>query len=160
MNILDAAYKTVHEYQGGSVALATRMVRTDEQGNERAMSDAVLRNKVNPNNSTHHLTLEEASEIMGLTGNYRILHALAAQHGFTLQRSDLPDGGNLVAALIDAGEIKGKLCQIIGDALDDNKISHNEALLIAAVCGDMQQVSAQIAQHALAAAGRIARDAA
>lgn len=68
MNIIDAAHKTVHAYPGGSESLAPRI----------AMSAAVLRNKVNPNNSTHHLTLVEASEVMGVTGDYRILHALAA----------------------------------------------------------------------------------
>lgn len=160
MNILDAAYKTVHEYPGGSVALATRMVRYDEQGREKAMSDAVLRNKVNPNNSTHHLTLQEASEVMGLSDNYRILHALAAEHGFTVQRNDAPEAGNLVAALLDAGEVKGKLCQLIGDALEDGKISPNEALAISAACGDLQELTAQIAAYANAEAARRGRSAA
>ncbi|TAA11273.1 hypothetical protein EA658_16550 [Pseudoxanthomonas winnipegensis] len=160
MNILDAAYKTAHEYQGGTVALATRMVRTDEFGNERAMSDAVLRNKVNPNNKTHHLSLEEASEIMGLTDNYRILHALAAEHGFTCQRNEAPEAGNLVAALLDAGEVKGKLCQLIGDALEDGKITPNEALAISAACGDLQQLTSQIAAYANAEASRRGRSAA
>lgn len=141
MNILDAAHKTVHAYPGGSESLAPRI----------GMSAAVLRNKVNPNNTTHHLTLVEASEVMGVTGDDRILHALAAQHGYTLQRIEVPQAGSLVGALIDAGEIKGKLCQIIGDALDDGRITQNEALCIASACGDLQGIAAQIAQHARAA---------
>jgi hypothetical protein len=154
MNILDAAHKTVKEYPGGSVALATRLIRINDDGQEVPMSDAVLRNKVNPNNRTHHLTLAEASEIMGLTENYRMLHALAAEHGFVLHRSDAPEAGSLIGALIDAGEIKGKLCQIIGDALDDDRITRNEALLIAATCSDLQEVASHIAQHAHAAVAK------
>lgn len=72
MNITDAAYSTVHDYPGGSEALAPRL----------GMSAAVLRNKVNPNNDTHHLTLAEASKLIGITGTASILHALAAQHGY------------------------------------------------------------------------------
>ncbi|WP_341772648.1 phage regulatory CII family protein, partial [Burkholderia pseudomallei] len=47
MNIIDAAYAVVHDYPGGSESLAPRL----------GMSAAVLRNKVNPNNATHHLGL-------------------------------------------------------------------------------------------------------
>jgi hypothetical protein len=142
MNILDAAHKTVHAYPGGSESLAPRI----------GMSAAVLRNKVNPNNTTHHLSLAEASEIMGVTGDDRILHALAASHGYTLQQTDAPVAGTLVGALLDAGCIKGKLCQIISEALADGRITPNEAKEIAEVCGDAQAMLAQVAQHARAAA--------
>ena len=57
MNIIDAAYNTVHDYPGGSSALATRM---------GIKSPAVLNSKVNPNTETHHLTLAEASKLMAL----------------------------------------------------------------------------------------------
>lgn len=154
MHIADAAHKTVLDYPGGSVALATRLISTNDRGEEKPMSAAVLRSKVNPNTRTHHLTLTEASEIMGLTGDHRILHALAAEHGYTVVLTDVPEAGSLVAALIDAGEIKGKLCQIIGDALDDGRITANEALAIGGICGDLQAIAAQIARHASAAVDR------
>ena len=47
MNVVDAAYLAVHTYPGGSESLGPRI----------GMSPAVLRNKVNPNCSTHHLSL-------------------------------------------------------------------------------------------------------
>lgn len=75
MNVLDAAYAVVHDYPGGSESLAPRM---------GGMSPAILRNKVNPKNSTHHLTLVEASRVTGLTGDLRILHAFAAENGRVL----------------------------------------------------------------------------
>ncbi|WP_426787846.1 phage regulatory CII family protein [Xanthomonas campestris] len=152
MNISDAAYHTVHAYPGGSEALATRLINKTEDGRERAMSAAVLRNKVNANNTTHHLTLAEASQIMGVTGDDRMLHALAAEHGYTLQRTEAPTGGNMLAALLSASSAKGKLAQIIGEAIGDGRITPNEATDIAAACGDAQAMLAEVAQHARAAA--------
>lgn len=74
MNVLDAAYAVVHDYPGGSESLAPRI----------GMSPAVLRNKVNANCATHHLTLQEASSITGITEDLRIAHAFAAAHGRVL----------------------------------------------------------------------------
>ncbi len=71
MNITDAAYNTVRDYPGGSASLAPRM---------GIKSPAVLNSKINPNTETHHLTLAEASKLMALTGDFRILQALAAEH--------------------------------------------------------------------------------
>src|SRR5690606_4424393 len=78
MNVIDAAYSTVHDYPGGAEALAARMGK----------SAAVLRSKVNPNTSTHHLTLAEADEILGKTRDLRMLHALAANHGCVVLPAD------------------------------------------------------------------------
>lgn len=71
MNVADAAYCVVHDYPGGAESLSPRI----------GVGAAVLRSKVNPNCTTHHLTLAEADRIMGVTGDLRILHALAASHG-------------------------------------------------------------------------------
>lgn len=76
----DAFFATVHDYPGGCESLAPRMVSRDENGNLRAMSAAVLRNKANTNCHTNHPTLDDADRVMGITGDYRILHALAANH--------------------------------------------------------------------------------
>jgi len=90
MNITDAAHKTVKDYPGGAEALATRLITVNDKGEEKPMSGAVLRNKINPNNTTHRLTLAEANEIMGLTGDHRILVALAAEHGYGLHGLEPP----------------------------------------------------------------------
>lgn len=71
---------TVQEYPGGSESLAPRM--------SNGMSAATLRGKVNPNNDRNLLSLQEANELMGKSGDYRILHAMAADHGFVVQRVD------------------------------------------------------------------------
>lgn len=52
------------------------------------MSSAVLRNKVNPNNMTHHLTLAEALRLSQITGDRHLIDAYAAELG--LIASKLP----------------------------------------------------------------------
>jgi len=143
MNIIDAAHKTVHDYPGGSESLGPRI----------GMSPAVLRNKVNPNNTTHHLTLAEASEVMGLTGDHRILHALAAEHGYTLQSVNAPSAGSIMAAMLAAAAAKGDLAGVLAEALADNRITPNEASDIARCCAAVQAAVAKVSQHANAQAG-------
>src|SRR5690606_17565252 len=76
MNTTDAAYHTVHDYPGGSESLGPRV----------GISPAVLRNKVNPNNETHRLALDEAQKITAVTGDHRMLQAWAHSEGFVLIR--------------------------------------------------------------------------
>jgi len=80
MNTTDAAHATVHDYPGGSESLGPRV----------GISAAVLRNKVNPHNSTHHLTLAEAQRIVDMTNDDRILRVWAHQRGYLLVKA--PDG--------------------------------------------------------------------
>lgn len=132
MNIIDAARKTVKDYPGGSEALATRMVVVTQDGKEKPMSAAVLRSKVNPEVRTHHLYLTEASEIMDLTGDHRILHALAAEHGYVLQKTeDVAVGSSLLQVLLSANAAEGDFDRVLQEALADNLITPNEMRLIA-----------------------------
>lgn len=71
MNISDAAYNTAHDYPGGVPALAVRM----------GVSANVLQNKVNPSQEHHKLTLNEAVKMQAITGDLRILHAMAGALG-------------------------------------------------------------------------------
>jgi hypothetical protein len=148
VNIIDAAHATVRNYPGGSESLAPRMITRTEDGREKAMSAAVLRNKVGPNNTTHHLTLAEADQIMGLTGDHRILHALAAEHGYTLQRIDAPDTGSMIGSLLSASAAKGDLAEILSAAMADNRITPNEATDIARACAAVQAAIVRVSQHA------------
>lgn len=77
MNSVAAAYSTVHDYKGGSESLGPLV----------GISPAVLRNKVNPNNDTHHLTFSEARKIADMTGDFRMLKAWAHEAGFLLVRA-------------------------------------------------------------------------
>lgn len=142
MNILDAAHATVRNYPGGSESLGPRI----------GMSPAVLRNKVNPNNTTHHLTLAEADAIMGVSDDHRMLHALAAEHGYTLQRIDAADAGSVIGSMLAAAAAKGDLAGVIAASLEDNRITPNEAADIARACAAVQAAIVKVGQHARAAA--------
>jgi len=144
MNVTDAAYDTVHQYPGGSEALPPRM----------GMSAATLRGKVNPNTDRNLLSLQEADTLMGRTGDYRILHALCAEHGFIAQRVDAPQSGNLITALLSAAAAKGDLAELVSEAMADNRITPNEADAIARACQQVMAALVQVSQHAEAAAER------
>lgn len=77
MNTTDAAYHTVHDYPGGSESLGPRV----------GISPAVLRNKVNPNNDTHHLTYSEAQRLVDMTNDDRMLRAWANARGYLLVKA-------------------------------------------------------------------------
>ncbi len=144
MNVTDAAYDTVHQYPGGSEALAPRM----------GMSAATLRGKVNPNTDRNLLSLQEADTLMARTGDYRILHALCAEHGFIAQRVDAPESGSLITALLAAAAAKGDLAELISEAMADNRITPNEADAITRACQQVMAALVQVSQHAEAAAER------
>jgi regulatory protein CII len=117
MNVADAAYCVVHDYPGGSEALAPRM----------GMSAAVLRNKVNPNTPSHRLSLEEADKLTALTGDTRIVEAFAAQHGFALRTTEeAAQAPSILHAMTAASAARGAMWNVIQSAIADNRITHNE----------------------------------
>jgi hypothetical protein len=131
VNINDTAYQTVHDYPGGSEALGPRI----------GMSPAVLRNKVNPNNTTHHLTLAEASNIIGVSGDFRILHAFNAEHGCTTQRVDAAPDQPVLNLMLEQRAKDGAFAQAVADALTDGVITPNEARKIADAGACMQEAT-------------------
>lgn len=125
MNVEDAAYNTVHNYPGGSESLAPRL----------GMSPAVLNSKVRPNTRTHRLALEEADLMIGLSKDYQILQALAANHGFGLYRLEPEEGdqqSSLLGELLRVGALDGEFARTVHDALADEIITPNEMNAIGA----------------------------
>lgn len=114
MNVSDAAYRTVHDYPGGSEPLAARM----------GMSAAVLRNKVNPKNDRNFLSLEEADRLIGITGDPRILQALQMNHDELLGSGDSVT--NIIGALLSHDAAHGDLSREIADALADDLVTERE----------------------------------
>ncbi len=80
MNVLDAAYHTVHDYPGGAAALAARMGRAAARVSHEVRP---------PAGSTHKLGLLDAVKYMEMTDDYRIIEAMALQLGCLVVR--LPD---------------------------------------------------------------------
>lgn len=143
MNIADAAYAAVHDYPGGSESLGPRV----------GISPAVLRSKVNTHLQTHHLTLAEADRIMGITGDHRMLSALAAAHGYALQRLDAPPPcTSLLAAHLAASVAEGGLASTLADALADGRVTGNESTAIATAAQRVQAAMVDLQQLAYAAA--------
>jgi len=139
VNVVDAAHKTAHGCVGGCDALAVRM----------DMKPGVLRNKVNPNNGTHHLTLAEADEMMGLTGDHRILQALAAEHGYALVRTELPDvDGSLMSSVLAFLGASGAMSTALNGVLAKGQITKNASREIEAHCADVQAALLKMAQLA------------
>jgi len=141
MNSQDAAYAVVHEYPGGTESLGPRV----------SISPAVLRNKVNPNNDTHHLTFAEARRITAMTGDKRMLQTWAHEEGMLLVKA--PDSCTsesdmsvleLVAGLMVANGAFGKE---IYDALADGGVDAEEMKRIETAGRGVMTVVAEVKQR-------------
>ena len=78
MNARDAFHATVHGAPGGCEALAVRL----------GMSAAILRNKANVHHETNKPMLDDVDRVMAITGDHRVLHALAKNHGYVCVKID------------------------------------------------------------------------
>jgi len=139
MNTIDAAYHTVHDYPGGSESLGPRI----------GMSAAVLRNKVNPHNTTHHLTYAEAQRIVAITDDVRMLQSWAHAQGFLLTKA--PQGSECDMAVLEQvvklGVVNGQYLQTIHDALVDGRIDEHEIETIMQAKSVLQTVAEMVAQR-------------
>jgi len=137
MNTIDAAYHTVHDYPGGSESLGPRI----------GMSAAVLRNKVNPHNSTHHLTYAEAQRIVAFTNDVRMLQAWAHAQGYLLTKA--PEGTEcdmaVLEQVVNLGVANGAYMRTIHDALMDARIDQKELAAIMRAKHDLQTVAETVA---------------
>lgn len=122
MNVAAAAYATVHECQAGTAWLAKKL------GIRGGV--AVLNSKVNPHTSTHHLRLDEAIQLMTITGDYRILQAVAFQCGFICIRMPGTSTDQEISVMhhvLEIGEHKGDLCATIKEIFADGVVTPAEA---------------------------------
>lgn len=119
MNILDAFHSTVHGAAGGVEALAVRL----------GMSAQILRNKANPNNTANRVLLEDADRVMGITEDFQVLHALAANHGFVCIKVDSDISSCDMAVLEVVTRIWGASGEVgteVHSALADGRIEPHE----------------------------------
>lgn len=118
MNLQDAFYNTVHDAPGGAESLAPRM----------GVSAQILRNKANPNNPGNIPSLDEADKLITLTGDLRILHAMAARHGMVC--APKPNGHESDLAILEiiaaAWRSGGNVGESVYTALVDGRISGHE----------------------------------
>lgn len=121
MNQLElAVHQTAHEAEGGLRALALDI----------GMGEQVLRNKVNPYQDTHKLSLHEAQAMMRRTSDLRILEAQAAEFGRTINNPLARTPRALVLEMLAADAEHGDVTRRVMDAIADGKITAAEAASI------------------------------
>lgn len=142
MNVTDAAYHTVHDYPGGADSLAPRAGISSGQ---------MLRNKVNPNQEGHHLSLAEAGRIVGITQDRRIPDAFAGLVGCVLINVAEFNGISDMALL----ETYTKLMSELGDfsqefhkALSDGRITSKEIAKLEQQMREFQSAGAELINRA------------
>ncbi len=121
----DAFHQAVHRAPGGCEALAIRL----------GMSPAVLRNKANPNTSFNKPTLDDVLGVMGMTGEYGLLHAIAANFGFVCVKVGDEVEASDMAVLEMVAQVwatNGEVGIEVNSALADGRITDAEVVRIRA----------------------------
>lgn len=111
-----AVYRTIHE--NGGVKLAARL----------GMTPGLLLNKAHPR-QRNQFSLTEAVHLQQITGDVRILHAMAAALGYVVTRIDDAPAPSDVELLTLYGRWNadtGAVHHEIADALDDQRITQDE----------------------------------
>ncbi len=135
LDVLDAAYHTVHGYPGGVAALALRM----------GVSANTLTHKVNLNNNTHHLTLREAVSMQHMSGNVAVLQAMAEALGYVCVRAKPANSGD---PLHQVAELSAEFADVLRAACD--AIAQGEVTPNAMRRFDHQVAELQAAANAVA----------
>ena len=138
MNIIDAAYHTVHDYPGGATALAPRL---------GIKSPVVLNSKVNPNTDTHHITLVEAIKIMAITNDYRILQSMNAHLGkVAIDLPQIPECRDtaLTDLVLSFGMQGGDVYTLFKTMMADGRITRGEAVDLSKVIHKLHEILAEL----------------
>jgi len=113
MNLKDAAYITGHDYPGGTSSLGPRI----------GISGNILANKLNPNCTTHRLTLDEAMHIMVITNDHRIFTAMSSELGYMVTPLAMSSDESVVQSLTHTIAEFGEMINAVSDSLKDNRIT-------------------------------------
>lgn len=131
-NVQDAAFHTAHDFPGGVAALAQRM---------GDVSPNVLNKKVDPRLESHHLRLDESVKMQSITGDFRILQAMA----FTLNHvvipmPDMPESGDaaLLDAFMDIINEMAEFTQAFQQSWADGKVTSTEVNRMEGEAADVQ----------------------
>ena len=119
MNTADAAYAVAHDYPGGTESLGPRM----------GMSAALLRNKVNPNQSINHLTLAEAVRMSVVSNDKRIAIAFARELGLTCLEVPEPENcadADVIELMAKTWETNGEIGREVNKTFEDGVVEQHE----------------------------------
>lgn len=143
MDLKDAAYHTVHDCSGGAEVLALRLGKGYK----------TLLKEVSPTGGeAAKFGLLDASKIMALTKDFRILHAMCLVHGFLAV--PLPhlenDDGPCAKSVAQLAGTFAELMSEVAEDLADNAVSDNEVRDIEEVCGRLMVHVQQLLQQVMA----------
>jgi hypothetical protein len=119
MNPYDAFQKTVFDAPGGVESLAPRM----------GISAGILRNKANVNIKANVASGHDWDMAMALTGDYQVLHALAANHGHICFKFDHAAPASDMAVLELISKIwmtNGEVGAAVNETLADGRVEKHE----------------------------------
>lgn len=112
-----AALNTVADYPGGARAL----------GQAVGINGSVLAHKVRLQDADNQLTVPQARKIMLATGDYRMLHALAADlDHLCIQVEGLSGAETLERSIADAAKEFGEYLSAVSTAMLDGQVTTNE----------------------------------
>lgn len=136
MNVLTAAYNVVSDYRGGAVALAPLLGK----------SPSSLSHEVSPTCAHAKLGLLDAVKITAFSGDWRILHAFAAEVGALVVPIHSNAGGEAetLAALSRMAKEFADLVGATGLAMADGQVSDNELALLEREAGDLVAAAQQV----------------
>ena len=147
MNILLAAFHTVHDYPGGAVALAPILGK----------NPATLSHEVNPNYTTAKLGLEDAVKLAVWTQDRRMATAFAAQVGCMLMPlPESPRGGTCFESLASMAREFAELVASVSEAASDGRVTPNELKSVETEAAQLvERVQATVAHVASLAQRRV-----
>lgn len=132
-DLLSAVFDTVHD-NGGPTLL----------GQKIGVSPRILANKANPRQKYNQISLQEALKLQLITGDHRILAAMAQALGYVIVPMDEapPSDVELLTLYAQWQDETGKIHHAIASAFEDQRITHAE------------QATIERAFHAAACAGQ------
>lgn len=128
MDVRDAAYHCVHDYPGGVPSLAPRV----------GMNVNTLMNKVALNNTTHHLTLLEATKIQAVANDKRIVAAMARTLGGVFISLEADSLHTTMEQVMHMAKEFGDVLQAVNDAVTDGMVTQNEMLACERQAAELQ----------------------
>lgn len=123
MNQLElAVHRTAHDFPGGVPAMAAAM----------SIKPGVFKNKVDPNCDWNKLTLDEAMQMMLLSGDKRILIEMARELGCLVSDQNRPrKPGSIISELLREQAEHGDVASLLSKVLEDNRVTPREAFDVA-----------------------------
>lgn len=118
MDILDAAYHTAHDYPGGVPAVAQRM----------GISANTLQHKVSLTNDTHLMSPRQLVSIQEVTGDARILHAMAGALGYACVSLHVDGEASTLEQVMHMAQEFGEVLGSVNGAVADGRVTPNEML--------------------------------